>query len=378
MVDTASPKLFEPVSIGSLTLANRTVMAPMTRCFAPDGVPGPDVAAYYRRRAEGGVGLIVTEGTWIEHPGASNDPRAPRFYGEDALQAWRHVVEQVHAAGGKIVPQLWHVGMVRKAQIENLYDAADEDLSLKSSPSGYIGIGEQVAEGSSEADVIALIEAFAKGAETAKALGFDGFELHGAHGYLIDQFLWHETNRRTDRWGGATLADRATFAIDVVRACRERVGPDFPIIFRFSQWKQQDYDAKLATTPEELATLLEPLANAGVDVFHASQRRFWEPEFDGSPMNLAGWARKLTGRASIAVGSLGIERDMLGTMFSAAEEPSTLGRMNILNEMLERGDFDLIAIGRSLLVDPNWVDKVRRMAHHELQPFNPAALATLS
>lgn len=373
-----SPKLFEPLTIGSLVLANRTVMAPMTRCFSPKGVVGRDVADYYRRRAEGGVGLIITEGTWIDHPSASNDERAPRFYGEDALQGWRHVVEQVHEAGGRIVPQLWHVGMTRKAQVDNLYDATEEDLTLKSSPSGYVGIGEQAGEGSSEAEIIALIEAYAKGAATAKALGFDGVELHGAHGYLIDQFLWHETNQRNDAWGGGLLADRARFAVEVVRACRREVGPRFPIIFRFSQWKLQDYDAKLATSPDELAALLQPLADAGVDIFHASQRRFWETEFEGSPLNLAGWARKLTGRPAITVGSVGLEREMLATMFSGSEEPSTLTRIGVLNEMLERGDFDLVAIGRALLVDPQWVDKVRRRADHELMPYSPAALSTLS
>jgi 2,4-dienoyl-CoA reductase-like NADH-dependent reductase (Old Yellow Enzyme family) len=374
----ASPRLFDPVTIGSLSLANRTVMAPMTRCFSPDGVVGPDVAAYYRRRAEGGVGLIVTEGTWIDHPSASNEDSAPRFYGEDALRGWKHVVAEVHAVGGKIVPQLWHVGMTRRAQIDNLYDAIEEDMTLKSSPSGYVGPDEQVGQGSSDRDIAALIDAYARGAANAQALGFDGVELHGAHGYLIDQFFWHGTNRRQDQWGGAALADRGRFAVEVVRACRRAVGPDFPILFRFSQWKQQDYAAKLATTPGELATLLEPLADAGVDIFHASQRRFWEPEFADSPLNLAGWARKLTGRPSITVGSLGIEKEMLDTMFSGAQAAPSLERLESLNIMLERGDFDLVAIGRALLVDPAWVDKVRRNAHDELQPYSPASLATLS
>ena len=101
---------FHAISIGQLTLANRIVMAPMTRSFSPDGVPGPDVAAYYRRRAEGGVGLIVTEGTYIAHPSSGFDPRVPHLYGDDALAGWRRVVTEVHAAGGRIFPQLWHVG----------------------------------------------------------------------------------------------------------------------------------------------------------------------------------------------------------------------------------------------------------------------------
>ena len=103
--------LFTPFSIKGLTLPNRIVMAPMTRSFSPGGVPGEDVAAYYRRRAEGGVGLIITEGTYPPHPAAGFDPKVPHLYGEAALRGWRHVVDQVHAAGGHIFSQLWHVGL---------------------------------------------------------------------------------------------------------------------------------------------------------------------------------------------------------------------------------------------------------------------------
>src|SRR5215469_8314336 len=102
--------LFEPFTYKSLTLPNRIVMAPMTRAKSPNGIPGPEVAAYYRRRAKGGVGLIVTEGTLIPHPGAGFTPGVPYFYGEASLAGWSRVVEQVHEAGGKIFPQLWHVG----------------------------------------------------------------------------------------------------------------------------------------------------------------------------------------------------------------------------------------------------------------------------
>src|SRR5271170_5383725 len=104
--------LFTPFTLNRLTLANRIVMAPMTRSQSPGGVPGADVAAYYRRRAEGEVGLIITEGTYVDHPAAGFDPRVPSFHGEQALAAWRRVADEVHAAGGLIFPQLWHVGMV--------------------------------------------------------------------------------------------------------------------------------------------------------------------------------------------------------------------------------------------------------------------------
>lgn len=368
--------LFEPFSNKGLGLTNRIVMAPMTRCFSPGGVPGADVAAYYRRRVEGGTGLIMTEGTWIPHPAASNEENAPRFYGEDALTGWRRVVDEVHAVGGKIMPQLWHTGLTRRPVVENLYDAVQEDFSKKVSPSGYVVPGEKVAAPMTDAQIEELIQAYATGAATAKAVGFDGVEIHGAHGYMVDQFFWNETNKRTDRWGGPTLAERARFGVEMIRACRAQVGPDFPIALRYSQWKLQDYNARLAQTPQELATLLEPLADVGVDIFHASQRRFWLPEFEGSALNLAGWTKKITGKPSITVGSVGIEQEMLETMFSAV--PTTLGKFDHLVEMLARGDFDLVAVGRALLVDPEWPNKVRRQAYGELQPYSAASLATLS
>src|SRR6476661_7773024 len=105
--------LFRPFTIGRLTVPNRIVMAPMTRNFSPEGVPGADVAAYYRRRAENGVGLIVTEGTVIDHPASTDSVRVPRFYGADALAGWGRVAAAVHDAGGRIMPQIWHVGMRR-------------------------------------------------------------------------------------------------------------------------------------------------------------------------------------------------------------------------------------------------------------------------
>lgn len=351
-------------------------MAPMTRTCSPGGVPGEDVAAYYRRRAEGGTGLIITEGAWIPHSSASNDENAPRFYGSDALAGWRRVVEEVHAAGGKIAPQLWHVGLTPRPVSENIYDAIKEDFSARLSPSGYIGSGKKIVEGMTEAQGEELINAYAEAAETAQSLGFDAVEFHGAHGYLIDQFLWSETNHRTDRWGGKTLRERTAFAVDVIRACRQRVGPDFPLILRISQWKLQDYGGRLAETPQELESLLGPLADAGVDIFHGSQRRFWEPEFEDSPLNLAGWAKKLTGKPAIAVGSVGLDLDLLETNL----HPGTKAQVRSLDqllEMMERGDFDLIAVGRGLIADADWSTKVRTGQYDDLHPYEVSLLAEL-
>lgn len=367
--------LFEKLRLGRAALPNRIVMAPMTRTFSPGGVPGEDVAAYYRRRAEGGVGLIITEGTWINHRAASNDENAPRFYGEDALAGWSRVVDEVHAAGGLIMPQLWHTGLTRRPVSEHIYEAIEEDLSVKVSPSGYVMPGEKVGDGMSENEIASVIEAYAEGAETAERLGFDGIEIHGAHGYMVDQFFWKATNERGDRYGG-DIARRATFGAEMIRACRARVSPDFPIILRFSQWKLQDFDAKLAYSPAELESLLGPLADAGVDAFHASQRRYWLPEFEGDHRNLAGWAKKLTGKPSITVGSVGLSSDMSASL--SGDQPSVATEIDAVVRMVADGEVDLVAVGRALLSDPAWPHKIREGDLAGIQPFSRGVLATLN
>jgi 2,4-dienoyl-CoA reductase-like NADH-dependent reductase (Old Yellow Enzyme family) len=361
--------LFTPFTIKRLSLPNRIVMAPMTRAFSPAGVPGPDVAAYYRRRAAQGVGLIITEGTVVPHPASSMNPAVPNFFGEAALAGWTRVLDEVHGAGGTIMPQLWHVGALRKRGSEPNPDVDPFG------PSGLSKPGEQVAEPPTDADIADVVAAFEQAAASARRLGFDGLELHGAHGYLIDQFFWAGTNQRTDRYGGS-LAARGRFGVEVVAACRRAVGPEFPIVLRYSQWKLQDFNAKLAETPEELGLFLAPLVDAGVDVFHCSTRRFWQPPFDGSDLTLAGWTKKLTGKPTIAVGSVGLDNDFVaGLIERQTGHNSGLDR---LVQMIDEGEADLVAIGRALLVDPAWAAKIRDGRTDELVPFTHDATKTLS
>ncbi|WP_201004605.1 NADH:flavin oxidoreductase [Paenibacillus glycanilyticus] len=331
-------KLFKPVVVGNMTLQSRIVMAPMTRAFSPEGIPGSDVAAYYRRRAENGVGLIVTEGTVVNHPDAHQQPgvNLPQFYGEKALLGWSKVVEEVHAAGGKIIPQLFHAG----SNVTEL----------------------------TEAEITKMIEAFVQAATDAKRLGFDGIELQGAHGFLLDQFFWKKTNQRTDRYGG-DIVSRTQFAVELIEACRRAVGPDFPIVLRLSQWKSSDFTAKLAETPEQLEQFLTPLVRAGVDVFHCSTRRFWEPEFDGSDLNLAGWVKKLTGRPTITVGSVGLDSDVITFLGEGKGSGAEISSIDKLIERLAQEEFDLVSVGRSLLADPAWAVKLRDGRWNELIPF---------
>jgi 2,4-dienoyl-CoA reductase-like NADH-dependent reductase (Old Yellow Enzyme family) len=360
--------LFKTLALGSLTLPNRLVMAPMTREFAPGGVLGPDAPVYYARRAAGGVGLIITEGTAIDHPVAHHTAKVPHFYGDEALQRWKAVAEAVHAAGGRIFPQLWHTGLYRlREETEN-----PEELNIAPSV-----VGRQPPRAMQNKDIRAVIEGFGRAAKTARALGFDGVAIHGAHGYLIDQFLWRRTNRRTDAYGGEP-ANRVRFGVEVIQAVRAAVGPDFPILLRFSQWKGNLYGQELAATPAELEQLLLPLAAAGVDVFDASMRRFWLPEFEGSPLNLAGWAKKITGKLAMAVGSVGLEGPLDGhrvTTQSATQVSHE--NLRVLVMMMDRGDFDLVAAGRILLANPRWPQIIARAEFNLLKPYDPDKTARM-
>jgi len=372
MTPTNFDVLFQPIRVKSLALKNRIVMAPMTRSFSPQGVPGEEVAAYYQRRAQAEVGLILSEGTTVERPSARNDPNVPVFHGKAALEGWKRVIDSVHAAGGAMGPQLWHVGAVKSALVDWETDGPID------SPSGLAAPQIRRGEPMSDEAIADTIDAFARAAADARRLGFDTVEIHAAHGYLIDQFFWDGTNRRSDPFGGATLKERARFAAEVLKSIRMAVGPDFPIILRLSQWKQQDYKARLAKTVGAMEDWLVPLVEAGADVLHCSQRRFWEaefPEIDGPEgLNFAGWAKKLTGAATISVGSVGLSGEFIRAFAGETSKPASL---DSLIRRMEREEFDLIAVGRALLSDPLWVTKVRTRDFMSLQEFDPASMSEL-
>ena len=281
------------------------------------------------------------------------------------------MVDAVHATPGRIAPQLWHTGAARS------HTAVDwEPRAPVESPSGLVAPGKPRGVVMTEEDIADTVAAFARAAADAKRLGFDCVEIHGAHGYLIDQFFWSGTNLREDRYGGASLRERSRFAAEIVAAIREAVGPDYPIILRLSQWKQQDYKVRLAETPDAMADWLVPLVEAGADVLHCSQRRFWTPEFpelDGEDgLNFAGWAKKLTGATTISVGSVGLSGDFLSVFQGQDCPPASLDG---LVDRMEREEFDLIAVGRALIVDPQWANKAQRGALDAMIPFSSEALA---
>ncbi|MEV0158183.1 12-oxophytodienoate reductase [Micromonospora sp. NPDC050686] len=337
-IDTGSPvaPLLEPVTVAGMPLRSRFVMAPMTRNRAPGGVPTPQMAEYYRRRAEQGIGLIVTEGVLVDHHSAGHEDTVPRMAPGPAEAGWRRVVEAVHAAGGRIAAQLWHLGSLREPV----------DGRPAWTPSGVPEPGRPAGRAMTLADADELLTSYAAAARVAGRVGIDAVEIHAAHGYLLDEFLWPYTNRRTDAFGGSP-ARRAAYPAAVVRAVRANLPADRTVIVRFSQFKERAFDARIADTPAELAEILTAFADAGASVLHASQRRFWQPAFAGSTLNLAGWAKRLTGLPSITVGSVGLTRDFL--------RPGGPESVSGLTRRLADGEFDLVALGRALLGNPAWV-----------------------
>lgn len=337
----------------------------MTREMSPGGMPTSENAEHYLARAEGGVALLITEGTYIGGEASGHKKTVPLFTKRTA-EGWRKVVTAAHSGGAAIVPQLWHVGALRGTSSPLNPGVPPQ------SPSGIDLDGKPLGEPMTAQEIDDVVASFSESAALAKQIGFDGIELHGAHGYLLDEFIWERTNKRLGRFG-----DRMAMPVEVVKAVRSAVGEDFAIIFRFSQWKADRYNEQIATTPRELERILLPLADAGVDVFHSSTRRHWLPEFpkDHQTLGLAGWTKRLTGKAVITVGSVGVNTEFRGAGASAEKTPVVIGesleeRLEYLAEQFEGGEFDVVALGRALIADPKWVEKMKTGHAAQIVPFD--------
>jgi 2,4-dienoyl-CoA reductase-like NADH-dependent reductase (Old Yellow Enzyme family) len=218
------PTLFDPLQIGDLTLPNRIIMAPLTRLRGtPDHVPTPVIAEYYKQRAS--AGLIISEGTPVTPQGVGY-ARVPGIWSEEQVEAWKPITDAVHGAGGLIFAQIWHVGRISdpvflkgEAPVAPSAIAADGHVSLLRPQKAF-----DTPRALDIAEIPGIIAAYKKGAENAKAAGFDGVELHGANGYLLDQFLQDGSNHRTDAYGG-TLEKRARLMLEATDAVAEVWGP---------------------------------------------------------------------------------------------------------------------------------------------------------
>ena len=355
--------LLQPLDVRQMHLKSRFVMPGMQRMWCVDGAPDHRLREYYRRRILGGASLVISESCAINHPSATKDPTFAQI-SSATKPAWRAVVDTVREAGGCMFLQLWHQGAVNYGG-----DAERNPDFVALSPSGFSDPGEAFGRAATVAELHSIRDAFVQGAIHAQEIGADGVELHSCHGFLLDQFLWPRTNLRTDQYGGPTIADRATFPAEVAAAVRQAVGADFVLSMRISQWKESDYDAKIVDTPDELGQLIPILRSAGVDIFHVSTRRFWTPEWEGSDRGLAGWVKSVTDAAVIAVGSIGLDIDVMATLTGQEANPTGASRLDELVRRFQRGDFDLVSVGRSQIGDPDWVAKMRDGRIPDIRPF---------
>lgn len=356
--------LFTPVTINGTTFRNRWVMPAMQRGMCVGGAPTAELATYYARRAQGGVALVIGESAAIDHPSATVQPTSAHLNAA-TRHGWAACVDAVRAHGGEMLLQLWHEGAMRT-----------DGQAL--SASGLAHPGKQSGRAATLAELGEIRDGFVRSALIAQAIGACGVEVHAAHGYFLDQFLWHGSNLRDDGYGGPDMAHRARFPAEIVAAIRAACGPDFVISLRFSQWKEVDYAARVAPTPADLATMAGLFRAAGVDVLHASTRRFWEPEWDGDNRNLAGWTKAGGGLPVITVGSVGLDTDVMD-VFMKGVDPGARVEVAIgeLAAGMAAGDYDMVAVGRALIGDPDFVTKVAAGDYGAIRTFRRDDLGKL-
>ncbi|WP_404712815.1 12-oxophytodienoate reductase [Sphingomonas sp. MMS24-J13] len=373
MASNPSP-LFSPFRLKSLELASRFVLPGMQRGWSVGGAPTDRLSDYYVRRVHGGVGLIITELVAVDHVSSTRSEVFSRL-DDSSFDAWQKCVAAVREAGGKIIMQLWHEGAIRKDEPDP--ERPDEQITPTLSPSGLMAPDRPRGRAALAEELEEIKDAFVRSALLAQKAGAHGVEIHGAHGYFLDQFLWANTNRRDDDYGGPTIADRARYPAAIARAIRAACGEDFLISFRFSQWKEIDLRATIVDSPEELGILVSILREARVDVLHISTRRFWEPAWPHSDKTMSHWVKELSGLPVIAVGSVGLTKDIMETVQGQEADHHIAESITLLEQGIARGDFDLIAVGRGQIGDPDWVRKAREGRFHDIIPFTREALGKI-
>lgn len=333
--------LLSPFRLGTVDLRNRVAVAPMTRVSATaSGLATSRMAEYYRAFAEGGFGLVITEGIYTDKAFAQGYLHQPGLTGSAQEAAWRCVAEEVHSAGGKIVAQLMHAGALSQGNPHRAGTAGPSAVLPKGEQmANYRGAGPYQTPGAmTQAEIAEAVAGFAAAAVRAREAGFDGVEVHGANGYLLDQFLTEGINRRTDAYGGPAAA-RVRMMAETVRAVRAAVEPGLLVGVRVSQAKVNDYAHSWAGREDDARAVFEALAASGPDYIHTTEHEAWRPAFGGSGPSLAALAKQHSGLPVIANGSL--------------HDPARAAAM------LASGEADMIALGRGALANSNWPERVR-------------------
>lgn len=350
-------RLFTPIDVGGVTLRNRVAVAPMTRVSATsDGRPTQRMAQYYANFAAGGFGLVITEGIYTDKAYSQGYLYQPGLTDSAQRDAWRAVVSGVHARGAPIIAQLMHAGALSQG---NAYRNETRGPSA-ARPKGqqlsvYRGTGlYPLAVSMSEGEIAEALHGFANAAMLAREAGFDGVEIHGANGYLLDQFLTEGVNLRDDSYGG-TIKGRLRLIIETVQAVRAAVGPACTVGLRISQGKVNDFTHKWRGGEQEAAAIFGTLARLPIDYLHTTEFQAWQPAFGEGP-SLAALAKRHVSVPVIANGSL--------------HDPARA------KTLLERGEADLISLGRGALTHSDWPRRVGQ--GDALEDFDPGMLAPIA
>lgn len=340
-------------------LRNRLAVAPMTRVTAtPDGLVTQAMRDYYLRFAKGGFGLIITEGLYTDKAFSQGYPNQPGLADDEQAAAWSTLIQDLHARGALAFAQIMHAGALSQGNRYRSHSVA---------PSAVQPVGEQMTvyhgKGAyrtpvemTEAEIDEAVQGFADAAGRAvETAGFDGIEIHGANGYLLDQFLTAHTNLRTDRWGG-DIGQRMNVLVAVVAAVKERVGAKVPVGIRISQGKVNDFQNKWPGGESDAQAVFSALADAKVDFIHVTEYEAWKPAFEGTQDSLVSLAsRYAPGITIIANGSL--------------HDPDRAA------EVLRSGA-DLVALGRGALSNPDYPSLIE--ADAPLREFDGSVLQPIA
>jgi len=334
--------LLSPITIKNTQIPNRAVMPPMGTALGQKGEVSDALLAYMRRQAAGGAGLLISEITAV-HPTGVVTPAQLGAWDDKFIPGLKRLSDVMHTGGGRAAMQLHHAG-------RESYYLLKKGLAMGPSAAPSLVYGQPPKEMTPE-QIQEIIEAFGAAAARARQAGFDAVEIHGAHGYLLTQFMSAISNHRTDGYGGA-FADRARFVIEVVQSVRKHVGDDFPVLLRLSA----EEFIKGGYTVEDVLTVMPALKAAGVDVLHASVGTHGSPGGITSappeyPTGFNVWrAEKIkaaTGLPVIAVGRFNDPR--------------------AANEIIARGEADFVAFGRQQLCDPDYLKKAQAGRHEDIR-----------
>ncbi|WP_380247130.1 NADH:flavin oxidoreductase [Kiloniella antarctica] len=333
-------KLFEPQKLGKITLSNRLLVAPLTRTSAEaDGRVGPLMTSYYTNFAKGGFGAVITEGTYTDQAYSQCYVNQPGITSVAQQESWRPVVEGVKSHGSKIIMQLMHGGALSQCNIYKTETCGPSAVLPKGTQmTVYRGLGKyKLPKEITRFEIEQAIEGFVLSARRAKEAGFDGVEIHGANGYLLDQFLTNYTNNRTDSYGGSVAA-RVRLAKEIAVAVRGEVGSDFVVGLRISQGKVNDFEHKWTGGIDDAKIIFGALSDIGLDYIHTTEFEADQPAF-GKGETLSALAKRFSVLPVIANGSL--------------------HEANRAAALLESGGADFVSLGRGAIANSNWPNLTR-------------------